>query len=216
MVPLGHLGVQAICARVVHRLAAEAALGRYSNIADGPGFARALARVVTELRLAKLGPDALRSVAPDLLPLFEAYESNLAEDGFTDWAGVLTIATDAVMSDGFTHRLIDLPTILLDVPVTSEAELGFVRALSPRIPELLFLAPAADERTLARASGGASGGGRRSRPDSNYCPASKRTCGGSLARLQRHLFKESSNPAEPADDDQVVDLLGSGRGARMR
>ena len=26
-------------------------------------------------------------VAPDLVPLFEAYESNLTEGGFTDWAG---------------------------------------------------------------------------------------------------------------------------------
>ena len=115
VVTLGNLGVQAICARVVHKLAADAALGRYSKIAAGPGFARALSRVVTDLRLAKLDPDAVRSVAPDLMPLFEAYESNLAESGFTDWAGVLTIATDALMSDGFTHPLLGLPTILLDI-----------------------------------------------------------------------------------------------------
>jgi hypothetical protein len=103
----------------VNRLAAESALGRYANIANGPGFAQTLARVVTELRSAKLRPDALSGVAPDFLPLVEAYEANLGEDGFTDWAGLLTIATDAVMSEGFTHRLIGLPTILLDVPVTS-------------------------------------------------------------------------------------------------
>ena len=53
IVPLDALGVQAICARVVNRLAAESALGRYANIAGGPGFAQALARVVTELRSAK-------------------------------------------------------------------------------------------------------------------------------------------------------------------
>ena len=81
----------------------------------GPGFARALSRVVTDLRLAKLNPDAVRTVAPDLMPLFEAYESNLAESGFTDWAGVLTTATDALMSDSFTHPLLGLPTILLDI-----------------------------------------------------------------------------------------------------
>ena len=74
-------------------------------------------------------PDALSSVAPDLLPLVEAYEANLREDGFTDWAGLLTIATDAVMNEGFTHRLMGLPAILLDVPMTSEAELDFFRAV---------------------------------------------------------------------------------------
>jgi hypothetical protein len=41
VVALGNLGVQAICARVVHKLAGDAALGRYSEIAAGPGFARA-------------------------------------------------------------------------------------------------------------------------------------------------------------------------------
>ena len=73
------------------------------------------------------------------------------EDGFTDWAGLLAIATDAVTGEGSTHPLLGLPTIMLDVPVTTEAELDFLRAFGPRIPELLFLAPAADERTLARA-----------------------------------------------------------------
>ena len=150
IVPLGPLGVQAICARVVNRLGAQSALGRYANIANSPGFAQALARVVTELRSAKLGPKALSSIAPDLLPLVEAYEAILGEDGFTDWAGLLAIATDAVAGEGSTHPLIGLPTIMLDVPVTTEAELDFLRAFGPRIPELLFLAPAADERTITR------------------------------------------------------------------
>ena len=50
IVPLGPLGVKAICARVVNRLAGQSALGRYARIGGGPGFARALARVVKELR----------------------------------------------------------------------------------------------------------------------------------------------------------------------
>ena len=156
---LGHLGVRAICARVVHQLAATEHLAATRTSPKAPGFAVALARVMTDLRLAKLGPDAVRSVAPDLMPLFEAHELDLAEGGFTDWAGLLTAATDALTSDSFTHRLINLPTILLDVPVTNEAELSFVRALSLRIPELLIIAPAADERTLTRVQ---EGFGRRS------------------------------------------------------
>jgi hypothetical protein len=78
IVALGDLGVQAICARVIHHLSAEAGLGRYANIADGPGFSQALGQVITELRLAKLDPASTRVVAPDLVPLFEAYESDLA------------------------------------------------------------------------------------------------------------------------------------------
>jgi hypothetical protein len=44
-------------------------------LAAGPGFARALSGVVTDLHLAKLEPDTVRTVAPDLMPLFEAYET---------------------------------------------------------------------------------------------------------------------------------------------
>ena len=211
-VTLGNLGVQAICARVVHRLAADAALGRYANIANGPGFAPALGHVVTELRLARLDPDAVRDVAPDLRPLFEAYESNLTEGGFTDWAGLLTTATDALMSDGFTHRLITLPTVLLDVAVRSEAEFNFVRALSLRIPELLFIAPAADERTLTRVQEALRTQIDDADHEATSSGATEGTYGGSLARLQRRLFKESSSPTESADSDQVLIFSAPGEG----
>jgi ATP-dependent helicase/nuclease subunit B len=53
LVPLGALGVQAIANRAIHKLAKAGALGRYSNLVDGPGFARAIANTVTELRLSK-------------------------------------------------------------------------------------------------------------------------------------------------------------------
>ena len=211
VVALGNLGVQAICARVVHKLAGDAALGRYSEIAAGPGFARALSRVVTDLRLAKLKPDAVRTVAPDLMPLFEAYESNLAESGFTDWAGVLTTATDALMSDSFTNPLLGLPTILLDIAVTSEAELSFVHALSLRTPELIVFAPSADERTLARAQQKLGMQVDDIDHTGTSAQAPVATSGGSLARLQRRLFKESSSPPDPADD-QVLIFSAPGEG----
>jgi hypothetical protein len=94
VVPLSRLGIQAMAARVVHALVADGALGRYASVAQGPGFARAIASVVTELRLAKVDPDRLGIVAPDLATLLRIYESNLAEGGLTDWAGVLISAAE--------------------------------------------------------------------------------------------------------------------------
>ena len=44
-------------------------------------IARALASVVTELRLAKLSPESLKGLAPDLLPMVKAYEAILGEEG---------------------------------------------------------------------------------------------------------------------------------------
>ena len=72
-------------------------------------------------------PDALAHVAPDLAPLLQAYERELAEHGFTDWPGVLHLAASAAMDPGCRHQLLGLPTLLLDVPLTTASDLGFVR-----------------------------------------------------------------------------------------
>lgn len=160
--PLSPLGVQVISARVVKRLAARSALGRYATIADSPGFARALAGVVTEFRSANLRPEALSGFASDLLPMVEAYEAILGEDRLADWAGLLTIAKEAVGGDGVSHPLLGLPTLMLDVPITTEAELEFLRAFCHRVPDLLFLAPSADERTPRSRAGSAINRGCRS------------------------------------------------------
>src|SRR5215472_2365967 len=87
-VPLGALGILAVTNRAIHTLSEAGALGRYSNLTSGPGFARAIANVITELRLEQIEPDAVAYVAPDLRPLLQTYELELAEHGFTDWPAV--------------------------------------------------------------------------------------------------------------------------------
>ena len=117
LVPLSRVGTEAIVARLVHRLKAEGGLGHYHAVAATPGFPRAIAGVIAELRLARLPSDAVGSVAPDLVPLIGAYEAELAEAGLTDWPGVLALATEAASRAGpDRHRLIGLPMLLLDVP----------------------------------------------------------------------------------------------------
>jgi ATP-dependent helicase/nuclease subunit B len=59
LVPLSRLGADAVVARVVHRLKSEHGLGRYQPVGDTPGFARAIAAVIAELRLARLACDAI-------------------------------------------------------------------------------------------------------------------------------------------------------------
>jgi|SRR5262245_5428433 len=75
IVPAGRLGVEAIVCRAVHALSPGGALGRYACIAKAPGFPRAIANVLTEIRLAAVGPEVLGKVAPDLLLLLRAYEN---------------------------------------------------------------------------------------------------------------------------------------------
>src|SRR6516225_3797444 len=149
-VPLGALGIQAVANRAIHKLSEIGQLGRYAKLTGGPGFARAIANVITELRLEQIEPDALVHVAPDLRPLLQTYERELAVHGFTDWPGVLRTATAAVTNLGCRHQLLGLPTLLLDVPLTTASDIALVRALCARSPEMLVTVPAMDGVTLAR------------------------------------------------------------------
>ncbi len=212
LAPLSRLGAEALITRVVHRLRREDGLGRYRIVADTPGFPRAIAGVITELRLATLGPDAVEGVAPDLAPLMTAYEAELADAGLTDWPGLLTIAVEAASGTAGRHHLIGLPMLFLDVPITTAAELALVRVLAQAAPEMLFTLPAADEQALRRISAGLV-----VRVDDldqvapRKAPAGRLSTG-SLARLQRRLFREEAAPEEQPDNEvEVFSAPGEGR-----
>src|SRR5436190_4495122 len=102
-VPLGTAGLQAVVNRVIHELSELRALGRYTKLINGPGFARAIAATIGQLRLEQIEPDALEHVMPDLRPLLHAYERALAEYRFADWAGVLRLATTTAIDRECKH-----------------------------------------------------------------------------------------------------------------
>lgn len=138
--------LEAVCARVVHRLRAEHALGRYASVGERPGLPRALARTFSELALAAVDP-AHPSMPEDLARLHAAYRRELAEAGLADRADVLRAAIDRVR-DPRPHPLLDMPTVLLDVPLASALEGEFVAALAARAP-VRAVAPLGDS-SLAR------------------------------------------------------------------
>src|SRR3984893_277190 len=116
LVPLSRIGTEAIVARLVHQLNEEGRLGRYHAVAAAPGFPRALAGAITELRLARSQPDAIAGLVPDLVPLIGTYEAELKEACLTDWPGVLALATEAASAaDTYLHHLIGFPHPLLDI-----------------------------------------------------------------------------------------------------
>jgi ATP-dependent helicase/nuclease subunit B len=211
LIPLSRIGTDAIVARLVHRLNQEGRLSRYETVAAAPGFPRAVAGVITELRLARLPPDAVAGSEPDLVPLIETYEAELKEAGLTDWPGVLAVATEAASDAGTKqHRLIGLPMLLLDVPIRSEAEFVFVRALAAAATEVLATVPATDQPTLVclrdrlrmqienldDAAGDDEGAARAS----------------ALANLQRRLFNEQAGAIERKPDDAVDVFSAPGEG----
>ena len=201
LTPLSRVGTEAIVARLLHRLKAEGGLSRYQGVSDTPGFPRAITDVIAELRSVRLRVDALETHAPALVPIIRAYERELAEGSFTDWPGVLGFATDAISAEN-GHRLTGLPTVLLDVPIPSEAELAFVTALAGAAPAMLATVHAADSATL---------GCFRDRlgfkiEDLDQSPVASNPDGTStspLARLQRHLFNEHEKPPEAKAGNEI-------------
>jgi hypothetical protein len=121
LTPLSRIGADAIATRLAHRMNAEGRLSHYQSVAATPGFPRAVAGVIAELRLARVPKKQSQALRP-VAPLTSAYEVELNEAGLTDWAGVLALATDAASAVGGNRpRLIGLPMLLLDVPIRDEA-----------------------------------------------------------------------------------------------
>ena len=114
LAPISRLGAEAVAVRVIHRLRDEGRLGRFGPVSATPGFPKAIAQVLSELRLARLSSDSVATVAPDLVPVIEAYQAELAEAGLVDWPGMVDVALQAV-SSGEASDFVGLPLLLLDV-----------------------------------------------------------------------------------------------------
>ncbi len=201
---LGALGTRAVANRVIHKSSEAGELGRYAKLTNGPGFARAISNVITEVRLDQIEADALSHILPELRALLQAYERELADHWFADWPAVLRLAASAAKDPGYRHQLLGLPTLLLDVPLTTASEIALARALGARCPEMLVTVPAMDSMTIARLrsdlgadiidldSRGASPSGLKQKDN------------GSLLRLQRHIFNDVAALLEAQLDEQVV------------
>jgi ATP-dependent helicase/nuclease subunit B len=200
---IGQIGTEAMVARLVHRLRTEGQIGRFEPIAKTPGFSRAIAAVISELRLAQLSPDALSTIAPDLAPLLAAYEAELVEMALTDWPGILALAAE----NAYAHRLQGLPLIMLDVPIESEAELAFLRVLAEGAPEILATVPAADETMLGRLRD------KLHWPVEDLDLRTVHVRGAALEKLQRNLFKEGARQVKgnPATGVEIFSAPIEGR-----
>jgi CRISPR/Cas system-associated exonuclease Cas4 (RecB family) len=149
-VPGTDVGMEAMAARAVFDARGARELSYFQPVADLPGFPRALARTIHELRLAGVEPRELGAsgcVGADIAVLLARIEAQFAAAAVDDRAALLRVATDACRSDRV--RWARLPMLLLDVPFDSTAEQAFVEALVARAPSTFATVPAGDE-TAAR------------------------------------------------------------------
>jgi CRISPR/Cas system-associated exonuclease Cas4 (RecB family) len=149
--PATSLGHEAVATRAVFELRSAAALEYFSPVAQAPGFPKALARTLQELRLAARTGGNL-SAAPrsgqDLGALLERVDLLLKDTGASDRAALFAAATRAFGSA--ITRWPPMPLLLLDVPFDSEIETGFLRALIEQSPQAMITLPAGDVTAASR------------------------------------------------------------------
>jgi CRISPR/Cas system-associated exonuclease Cas4 (RecB family) len=202
LAPSSVLGSEAVAARATFEAQRDAALDYFAPVAATPGFPKALARTLQELRLAGLEPAALAALplgGRDLAVLLDRFDAQFAGAAATDRAALFDAATGALVA-GEAHWA-KRPLLLVDVPVESRAERAFVAALVSSCAPVLATAPAGDE-TAIDALVGAGAALERLGDDAD----------GDLPRVRRYLFaKASPPPREAAGDLRFFSAPGEGR-----
>jgi hypothetical protein len=151
---------EALAARAVFDASEAGELSYFEPVVRTPGFPRALARTLHELRLAGLTADRLSShggATGDMARLLERFESQMRSAGSEDRAALFVTAAErwrsaaapggvASSSDAaaFTLPWIGVPVVLLDATLDSRAESDFARALLARAQSALVTIPEGD------------------------------------------------------------------------
>ncbi len=191
LAPASLLGVEAIAARVIHAERQAGPFAYFERVAAMPGFARALARTLSDLRLAHTKPASLQKTGAsgaDLSRLFIRYESELAERSLADLAAVFDLAGEAL-----EHRWHGLPLFMLDVPLDSFAHREFFRRIAEQAP-VVMAAVSTGAEEIEKLLGVAA-------EDLDSEPAS------SLEHLRRYLF--AASPPQCAIDDGAFDIFSA-------
>ncbi|HVJ26905.1 MAG TPA: PD-(D/E)XK nuclease family protein [Vicinamibacterales bacterium] len=151
--PSTWLGSEAVAARAAFAAQQDRALSYFEPVARTPGFPRALARTLQELRLAEVRPKALAGLplgGPDLAALLERFEEQFASATARDRATLFTTATRIVAAGDAAGIDLRAPLVLLDVPLDSRVEFAFVNALITASSRVLVTVPFGDIASLDR------------------------------------------------------------------
>jgi RecB family exonuclease len=151
--PATWLGSEAVAARAAFDAQQDGALSYFEPVAKTPGFPRALARTLQELRLAGVRPQALTDLplgGRDLAALLERFEEQFAAATARDRATLFTMATRVVAEGDAAGIDPGSPLVLLDVPLDSRVEFAFVRALMMASSQVLVTVPFGDIASLDR------------------------------------------------------------------
>ena len=202
--PATDLGSEAVAARATFESIRRDALTYFGPVAGTPGFPRALARTLQELRLAHVSSAdvaALPLGGADLSVLLDQFEREFDSASATDRATLFAAATSVVSDRRHTSSLLKTPLVLLDVPLDSAAEFDFVRALIGSAPNTLLTLPFGDLQVIDRL--------RSIGIDPEVLEQKGET---DLVALRRYLFASRRPPERsPKGDVRLFSAPGEGR-----
>jgi len=147
---LAGVAVDALAARAVQESRSKAPLTWFEPVANTPGFFRALAATLSELRMAGVDIDALRKSGPagtDLALLMADFDRYLADSGLADPSVIYQTAADAAARADYRYKA--FPIVFLDVPVRTAAERRFIERLVAGAGHIFAAVHARDEKSVA-------------------------------------------------------------------
>ena len=200
LLPADGLAAEAVAARAVFRLAPSGALAHFEPVLNRPGFSRALARTLMELRWNAIAVDELRALGgagEAIAATLAQFDAELADAKLIDRAGMLKLATRAALAND-PPRFVGLPVLLLDPSLDSVLDRDFIAALAARSPSILATIPAGDSpvQTLLEDALGVRAVALPPPANQDLAP--------SLERLQTHLFADTAPPERDVDETVKV------------
>ncbi len=215
--PVTALGVEALAARSISVRAAAGELDYFRPVTDAPGFARALAATLNELRSGGVDPEELAVTGPpgrDLGKLLTTYNEELGRWSLADDALLYALATEEVERSsrpGTDHRLVGLPLVLLDLSPTVHVHRRLLTTLAARAPAVVATAVSGDVDGIAAL--GEILGVEAEDLDRQAAIATTRLEGLRRRIFLPHLDDGDDGPdGDPEDDDSVVFLSAPGEG----
>jgi ATP-dependent helicase/nuclease subunit B len=192
LAPISRLGIEALAARIVHAATTAKNLPYFAPVAQTPGFARALAKTITELRLQQATPPD-----GDLAHLLSLYEQELAARSVADLPMLLRLATEETTHAD--HRFTQIPLVLIGLAVESASHEQLIAALVERSPAVFATAISDDEaaiRSLERILGTTSENLDTATPTAT------------LDRVRTWLFSSDPPPSAPPDASLLFSAPG--------
>ena len=203
---IGGLARHALCARAIKIARDEGKLSSFEEVADRPGFPRALARTIRELELADIDHEALASSSPELAALLAHYRRELDAASLVDRADVYREAAAVVRAAD--DAVVGLPLVLVDVAVPSRLEADLVAGLAGAAREVIATVPSGDARSENELKAAL-------QLEVTTSPAPQRGAAGgdALRRVQLHLFGGAPVAAALDDTVQLISTPGESREA---